>query len=106
MTDARRQRRIESLFEELFELSASERTARLAKIAGEDPELGREVEAMLEAYAAAPSFLERSPFDDAITMSGSRSRVSPPAIRSVATACCSRWERGAWEPSSWRRRPT
>lgn len=50
---------LRQLFEELLELVPGARAERLARVHAEDAELAREVEALLAADAAAPSFLER-----------------------------------------------
>lgn len=46
-------------FDELIELAAPERRARLAELAAEDPALARQVAELLAAAEAAPEFLER-----------------------------------------------
>lgn len=55
---ARRRQEIESLFEAALELPASDRAAWLTEVCGDDAELRREVEALLEAHGRAGGLLE------------------------------------------------
>ena len=76
MNAEERSRRALSLFDELVELDATARTAALSRLGTEDPELAREVSALLEADAAE-GVLERGPIS---LLSGLQTSDAPESL--------------------------
>ncbi|MCP4203975.1 MAG: serine/threonine protein kinase [bacterium] len=56
--DAERWARAKEIFSELVDLEPAERKRRLAEACGEDVELRREIESLLDAESGAPTFLD------------------------------------------------
>jgi serine/threonine protein kinase len=68
--NAQRWEEIQSSFDELVELNASDRAARLVTLASSDPELHRALESLLKADAAASADLR--PIDAAFLLQSDR----------------------------------
>jgi hypothetical protein len=103
MTDQRWQR-IKVLFQAAVERPSAERAAFVAAAAGDDDELRREVEALLESDAAGRSVLDRLPLAGAAVVAAASATLADgqTSVQSTHTRVSHRAVPG--RQADWRRR--